>query len=133
MPDFQLSQIRAIMLGVRDVPEAVAFYKEKLGLNVIMIESQLTLLQCGTITLGLSRGHVQAAQPVAGAIEVVFKVEDVKAAYKSLVAQGICFVSAPRQATLAEWVAHFRDMDGHLLSIFGPEGTTESSVPTSLM
>ena len=32
----QLSRIAAIMLGVRDLPRAVAFYQDKLGLKVIM-------------------------------------------------------------------------------------------------
>jgi catechol 2,3-dioxygenase-like lactoylglutathione lyase family enzyme len=32
----RLSQISAIMLGVRDVPQALAFYEEKLGLKVFI-------------------------------------------------------------------------------------------------
>lgn len=118
----QLSGISAIMLGVRDLPQALAFYKEKLGLKVIMQEPQLALLQCGTVMLGLSRGHAHAAPHVAGATEVVFQVESVRAAHRALTAQGVSFVNEPHQATPTDWVAHFRDADGHLLSIFGPEG-----------
>jgi len=117
-----ISQIAAVMLGVRDLPRALAFYQEKLGLKAIMQEPQLALLQCGTVMLGLSRGHTQAAPHVAGATEVVFRVEAVKAAHRALTAQGISFASEPHPATPTEWVAHFRDVDGHLLSIFGPEG-----------
>ena len=40
-----LSRIAAVMLGVRDLDAALAFYKEKLGLSVIMQESALALLQ----------------------------------------------------------------------------------------
>ena len=118
----RLSQISAIMLGVRDLAQALAFYKEKLGLNVIMQESQLALLQCGTVTLGLSRGHVSASAHVAGATEVVFQVENVRAAHQGLTAQGVSFVTQPHLVTPKDWAAHFRDVDGHLLSIFGPEG-----------
>jgi len=117
-----LSQISAVMLGVRDVPAAVTFYKEKLGLPVIMQESALALLQCGTVMLGLSRGHTQAAPHIAGATEVVFAVESVRAAQRALGAQGVLFLGEPTQVTPEDWVAHFRDVDGHLLSIFGPEG-----------
>lgn len=120
----RLSQISAIMLGVRDVPQALAFYEEKLGLEVIMREPQLALLQCGTVMLGLSRGHVHAAPNVTGATEVVFRVETVRAAHRDLTSQGVSFTSEPHQATPTDWVAHFRDVDGHLLSIFGPEGQT---------
>ena len=118
----RLSQISAIMLGVRDVPLALAFYQEKLGLKVIMQESQLALLQCGTVMLGLSRGHVRAAPNVTGATEVVFQVETVRAAHRDLISQGVSFTSEPHQVTPTDWVAHFQDVDGHLLSIFGPEG-----------
>jgi catechol 2,3-dioxygenase-like lactoylglutathione lyase family enzyme len=120
----RLSQISAIMLGVRDVPQALAFYEEKLGLKVIMREPQLALLQCGTVMLGLSRAHVHAAPNVTGATEVVFRVETVRAAHRDLTSQGVSFTSEPHQVTPTDWVAHFRDVDGHLLSIFGPEGQT---------
>ena len=120
----RLSQITAIMLGVRDVPQALVFYEEKLGLEVIMREPQLALLQCGSVMLGLSRGHVHAAPNVTGATEVVFRVETVRAAHRDLTSQGVSFTSEPHQVTPTDWVAHFRDVDGHLLSIFGPEGQT---------
>jgi catechol 2,3-dioxygenase-like lactoylglutathione lyase family enzyme len=124
MSQLQLSRIAAVMLGVRDLGQSLAFYKEKLGLQVIMQEQQsLALLKCGDVMLGLSRGHVSLAPQVAGATEVVFAVESVRAAHKALAAQGVAFMSEPRQATEREWVAHFKDPDGHLLSIFGPEGT----------
>ncbi len=118
----RLSQISAIMLGVRDLHQALAFYEEQLGLKVIMRESQLALLQCGTVMLGLSRGHVHAAPNVTGATEVVFQVETVRAAHRDLTSKGVPFTSEPHQVTPTDWVAHFRDVDGHLLSIFGPEG-----------
>jgi catechol 2,3-dioxygenase-like lactoylglutathione lyase family enzyme len=118
----QFSRIAAVMLGVRDLPQALEFYKAKLGLNVIMQEPTLALLQCGTVMLGLSRGHVNLAPHVAGATEVVFAVDNVRASHKALSALGVTFMSEPRQATPTDWVAHFKDLDGHILSIFGPEG-----------
>ena len=118
----QLSRITAVMLGVRDMGQSLEFYKEKLGLKVIMQESGLALLQCGSVILGLSRGHVNLAPHVAGATEVVFGVESVCAAHKTLSATGVAFMSEPRQATPTDWVANFKDPDGHILSIFGPEG-----------
>ncbi len=118
----QLSQISAVMLGVRDLAKSVAFYEEKLGLKVIMKESQIALLQCGTVMLGLSIGLAQSAPEVPGATEVVFQVDNVKSARRALIAQGVSFLDEPRQVTPTHWAAHFRDVDGHLLSIFGPEG-----------
>jgi predicted enzyme related to lactoylglutathione lyase len=120
--EIQLSRITAVMLGVRDMAQALGFYKEKLGLTVMMQEPALALMQCGTVMLGLSRGHVNLAPHVAGATEVVFAVENVRAVYKALSARGVIFMHEPRQATPTDWVAHFKDVDGHILSIFGPEG-----------
>ena len=118
---FQLFRISNIMLGVRDLEQALAFYHGKLGLPVTMQEPQIALLNAGPVGLGLSPGHTRLAPHVAGATEVVFQVEHVRAAYAALQQQGIAFMNEPRQATPTDWVAHFRDPDGHLLSIFGPE------------
>ena len=118
----QLKGITAVMLGVRDVEKALAFYQEKLGLQVIMQEPSLALLRCGPVMLGLSRGHVNLAPHVSGATEVVFGVENVRGAHHQLSAQGVTFMSEPRPATPTDWVAHFKDVDGHILSVFGPEG-----------
>ncbi|MGA2420740.1 MAG: VOC family protein [Candidatus Acidiferrum sp.] len=117
-----ISGITAIMLGVREMPAALAFYRDNLGLAVIMQEPGLSLLQCGAVMLGLSRGHAQSAPHMAGATEVVFRVDSVRAAQQTLTAQGVAFLGEPRQVTPTDWASHFRDVDGHLLSIFGPEG-----------
>ena len=119
----QLSRITAVMLGVRDLTQAVEFYKQKLGLSMIMQEPTLALFQCGTVMLGLSRGHVTVAPHVAGATEVVFAVDNVRAAQKALEAKGVVFTGEPRQVTPTDWAVHFKDPNGHLLSIFGPEGS----------
>jgi predicted enzyme related to lactoylglutathione lyase len=65
---------------------------------------------------------VQSAPHIAGATEVVFAVESVRAAQRTLSAQGVSFLGEARQVTPTDWASHFRDVDGHLLSIFGPEG-----------
>ena len=118
----QLSRIAAIMLGVRDLPRAVAFYQDKLGLKVIMQEPALALLQCGTVMLGLSPRHVRLEALVAGVTEVSFGVENLRATHKALGQKGVVFQGEPRQVTPTDWAVHFRDVDGHLLSLFGPEG-----------
>jgi predicted enzyme related to lactoylglutathione lyase len=118
----QLSRITAVMLGVRDLPQAVAFYKDKLGLQIAMQESALALLKCGDVMLGLSTMHVRFAPQVNGATEIVFAVPDVRAAQKALAEKGIIFLGEPRQTTPTDWAVHFKDVDGHLLSLFGPEG-----------
>ena len=46
---------------------------------------------------------------------------DVTAAHAALRARGVEFLNAPRHVTGDQWAANFRDPDGHLLSVFGPE------------
>jgi len=117
----ELSRIAAIMLGVRDLPQAVAFYKDKLGIKVIFQEPALALLQCGTVMVGLSPRHMNAA-PLAEAVEISFGVDNLRATHKALGEKGVVFQGEPRQVTPTDWAVHFRDVDGHLLSLFGPEG-----------
>ncbi len=117
-----LSRISTVMLGVRDLKTSLDFYHGKLGLSVKMQEPQIALLDAGAIMLGLSPGHVQLAPQVNGATEVVFQVDNVRSTRQALMDRGVTFMDEPRQVTPTEWAAHFRDPDGHLLSIFGPEG-----------
>jgi resuscitation-promoting factor RpfA len=117
----QISRIAAIMLGVRDLPASIEFYRDKLGLKVIMQESALALLQCGNTMLGLSTRHANAA-PLAEAVEVSFGVDNLRATHKALSDKGVAFLSEPRAVTPTDWAVHFRDADGHLLSLFGPDG-----------
>lgn len=117
----QLSRIAAIMLGVRDLPAAIGFYKDKMELKVIMQGSELALLQCGSVIVGLSLRHANAA-PLAEAVEVSFGVDNLRATHKVLGEKGVVFLNEPRAVTPTDWAVHFRDVDGHLLSLFGPEG-----------
>lgn len=122
MGEFKLSQVTSIMLGVRNLNASLEFYRDKLGLAVKMQEPQIALLDAGPVTLGLSPGHVRLAPQVNGATEVVFRVENVRAARQALIDRGVAFMNEPRQVTPTDWAVHFRDPDGHLLSLFGPEG-----------
>jgi catechol 2,3-dioxygenase-like lactoylglutathione lyase family enzyme len=115
----RLATIGTIMLGVRHLESSLAFYRDKLGLEVRMKMDDVALLAAGGVTLGLIARN---PLPPAGAAEIVFQVPDVRAAYAGLQAQGVSFLNQPHQITPGDWAAHFKDLDGHLLSIFGPEG-----------
>ncbi|HWX56295.1 MAG TPA: VOC family protein [Verrucomicrobiae bacterium] len=122
-PEFRLSRVGTVMLGVSDLDKSLTFYCNTLGLTVKMRLQELALLDAGTITLGITQALSRATLQKAGATEIVFQVENVRAAHASLVAQGVTFLREPAQVTPTDWAAHFRDPDGHLLSVFGPEGT----------
>ncbi len=123
MPEakFRLTQIYAIMLGVREVARSVEFYRDKLGMAVKFQSAEFAFLDGGGVTLALSLPLASAGGQAAGTAEVVFSVNDVRAAYEALGKQGIQFTREPRNVAGESWAANFDDPDGHHLSIFGPE------------
>ena len=121
MSDFRLTQINNVMLGTTDLARSLAFYRDTLGLAVQFEMPGFVFLNAGGVTLSLSTTHKKLATPVAGGTKVVFGVADVTAAHEALRARGVEFLNAPRNVTGDQWAANFRDPDGHLLSVFGPE------------
>ncbi|MBZ5609786.1 MAG: VOC family protein [Acidobacteriia bacterium] len=117
---FRLSKIGVIMLGVADLEKSVPFYRDRLGLKLSGQFEGFAFFDAG-VPLVLNTGLVKATGRGAGATEVVFAVEHVRAAYEALRQQGVEFANEPRVVSGANWAANFSDPDGHFLSVFGPE------------
>ncbi len=118
---FKLNQISNVMLGVKDLARAVAFYRDKLGLSVKSEIPGFAFLDGGGVILCLSQPLARTSGQIVGATEVVFSVDDVRGAYEALRERGVKFANEPRNVTGSYWAANFEDPDGHRLSIFGPE------------
>jgi catechol 2,3-dioxygenase-like lactoylglutathione lyase family enzyme len=122
MPEqFRLSKIGVIMLGVADTEKSVPFYRDRLGLKLSARFEEFAFFDTGGVTLALSGGLARATGKGAGAVEIVFSVEHIRQAYQSLRAAGVEFSGEPRVVSGPNCAANFRDPDGHILSIFGPE------------
>jgi catechol 2,3-dioxygenase-like lactoylglutathione lyase family enzyme len=117
-------KISHVMLGVESIPRSVAFYRDLLGLGLQAEHPGFAFLDAGGFTLALSEGLAQASENRAGATELVFGVEDVRAAYAYLRSKGVAFTHEPRAVAGPMFAANFTDPDGHALSIFGPERRT---------
>jgi len=113
-----------IMLGVSDMKQALAFYEGTLGRPVrFRVDDTLVFIDGGPVMIGLSTGLAKVRQPVAGAMEIVFSVDGVKAAAQRLRDNGVAVVREPRLATPnGDWTATFADPDGHYVTLFGPPG-----------
>lgn len=126
--DFKLTKISTIMLGVRDLARAVAFYRDKLGLTIQFEIPGFAFLNADGVTLCLSEPLARAlgkpTDPLAGVTELVFAVDDVEGAYDILSARDVKFTHKPRPVTESQWAANFEDPDGHKLSVFGPHNKT---------
>jgi catechol 2,3-dioxygenase-like lactoylglutathione lyase family enzyme len=119
--EFKLSQIGVVMLGVADVVRSVAFYRDKLGLSVKQEIPGFAFLDGVVVVLALSQPLARATGQGPGSTEIVFSVEDVRAAHAALQAKGVAITQQPRIVSGPMWAANFNDPDGHRLSIFGPE------------
>lgn len=109
-----------IMLGVANVADSAAFYRDKAGLTLQSANTEFAFFQAGGVTLALSAPLGRAITPPrAGAVEVILPVASVAAAYSTLRERGCAFVNAPRNVSGESWAASFRDPDGHLLTLFG--------------
>jgi predicted enzyme related to lactoylglutathione lyase len=117
------SGVAYVMLGVTDMERSIKFYEQTLGRSIrFKVEGGLIFIDGGPIAIGLSTGLARRRQPVAGATELVFAVENVKASWRALAAKGVEFVIEPRQATDKDWMATLTDPDGHYVTLFGPPG-----------
>ena len=117
----KLERIGVVMMGVTDVARAVEFYRDKLGMTVQNQNAEFAFLNGGGVTLALALPLAKNSPQMVGATEIVFSVEDVRAAYETLRARGVEFIIEPRVVNPPMWAANFTDPDGHRLSIYGPE------------
>ena len=118
---FNLPRVSMIMLGVRDLEKSVSFYRDRLGIDIRQRIPGFAFLASGALTIVLSEPLAKNVSPLVGATEVIFSVNDVRASYEALKDQGVEFSQEPRNVSGPMWAANFRDPDGHLLTLFGPE------------
>lgn len=109
-----IRSIGQVAIPVRDVPRAVAFYRDVLGLPFLFeAPPQLAFLRCGDVRLMLS-----GADGAAGVSPLYFRVDDIAAAHAELAGRGVRFEGPPQRiARLPDhdlWMAFFRDPEGHL-------------------
>lgn len=137
-----LSSLDQVLLEVRDVAEAEAWYSGTLGLPRLGAEDGRVVFDIGGLRLVLvGRGapsdrepataaSVGAVAPIGSGVEeplLRFRVHDVQVAYQALRSRGVRFREAPRLArpgeeAPAEWVAVFEDPEGRPLAIVASGG-----------
>jgi catechol 2,3-dioxygenase-like lactoylglutathione lyase family enzyme len=110
-----------VMLGVSDINRSLPFYEGKLGMTVKQRFEGFAFFETGAVMLILSEALATNSPNVAGAMEIIFNVDDVTSHHQRLSEQEIEFINPPHQVSGPMWAANFRDPDGHLLTIFGPE------------
>lgn len=111
--------LRYVMLGCSNVDVSVAFYRDKLDLQLLSRFEDFAFFETGEAKLALS-GELGRREPEGNeSAEFVLGAKSVVEAHRILSERGVKFVSEPRQVNDANWAANFHDPDGHLLSIYG--------------
>jgi lactoylglutathione lyase len=115
-----------VILIVDNLDRALRFYTEVLGLKLGHRSGDYAQLDTGATrlalytrsamatTLGMS---LEAPRPDAPGFEIGFKVADVDAAVKELIARGVAPVVPPTDRFWGQRTAYVRDPDGHLIEL----------------
>lgn len=114
------AELGQIALTVSDVPKALAFYRDVLGLRFLFAPSDtLAFLAVGPVRLMLSTP--QGAGAVGANSILYFKVDDVAGTYDRVVAAGATAERAPQLAAKLPdhelWIGFVRDPDGNLVGL----------------
>ncbi|HUG41662.1 MAG TPA: VOC family protein [Longimicrobiales bacterium] len=119
MESLALGPIAQIALRVHDVPAAIAYYRDRLGLPFLFTAPTpgsgtgpgMAFFDCGGIRLLLGRPEGEADDHPGSVL--YFRVEDMGAAHRELSQRGVEFVEGPGMvADLGRhelWLAFFRD------------------------
>ena len=126
--NFGLARIGQIAMTVRDLPQAVAFYRDLLGMKFLFeAPPALAFFDCGGVRLMLSLPEQEGS--VAGqqfSSVLYYTVEDIQQAAAVLIARGVVFETPPhiiaRLPHADLWMGFFRDPSRNVLAIMSEVG-----------
>jgi methylmalonyl-CoA/ethylmalonyl-CoA epimerase len=117
----RLSKVVQVALTVRDLPRAVAFYRDTLGLAFMFETNGMAFFQAGDMRLmvGLARA---GSIPIGGSV-IYFNAAEWAATEAALLRRGVRFVHATevvqRENGREHVLREFTDPDGNMLAIMG--------------
>jgi catechol 2,3-dioxygenase-like lactoylglutathione lyase family enzyme len=109
-----------VTLIVADLSRTIAFYRDKLGFQVIDGGASSAVLASGDTRL-MVRCVPDMPRVDRRVVHLNLEVDDVEAAYVDLVERGVRFIHRPRPVARGQhmelWAAAFRDPDGHGITL----------------
>ena len=120
-------RLYVVRIFVRDWPAALVFYKDKLGMQTTFESEEMgwAQLDTGGSELALERieaGDDEGEALVGRYVGVSLEVDDIIAVHKELVARGVEFVSPPTAQPWGGVLAHFKDLEGNVITLLGAAG-----------
>jgi catechol 2,3-dioxygenase-like lactoylglutathione lyase family enzyme len=104
-----------VELTVADWPASVAWYRDRLGLTVELLDHAH---QFGLLAAGPARLALKAGQPAPGSSKVTFRVTDLDAELTRLERAGVVPISSVRTSPEGYRAARLLDPDGHRVELF---------------
>lgn len=108
-----------VAITVRDTAEAVAFYRDRVGLRLLFeAPPGLAFFECGGLRLMLSppEGEVRVASSI-----LYFEVEDIRASHAAMMERGVVFRDEPHKVAelgaVELWMAFFDDGQGNVMAL----------------
>ncbi len=118
MPTLMRS-IGQIAINTHDIPRAVAFYRDALGLEYLFEAGPLAFFRCGDVRIMLS--VAESSEFDHPSSPIYFRVDDIHAARAELASRGVPFEDEPHLiAELQDhdlWMTFFRDPDRNYLAL----------------
>lgn len=118
-------QFRHIMLMIKDVPAAVKFYQEGLGLTVVNASPNMAELDANGTKIIIHGAENQAE--VGGSPILSFHVADLQETIAKLESLGASLQGRVREPSFGK-VAAMRSPEGHLLSLLQPKSSNERAM-----
>lgn len=116
---FGLSAIGQISVTVQDLDRAVAFYRDKLGMQFLFRVPGMAFFNCSGVRLLLGLSEDESADVHASVI--YYKVDDLEGTCEELRSRGVDFESEPHKiADMPDhvlWMAFFRDSEMNLMAL----------------
>ena len=118
VPAHAIGSIGQIAVTVQQLPRAIEFYRDTLGLRFLFEAGQMAFFDCGGVRLMLSLP--ENAGSTYSSI-VYYRTADIQEAAARLIARNVPFEAPPHLiAKMPDhelWMAFFRDSEGNLLAL----------------
>ena len=114
----EISSIGQIAITIRELPRAVAFYRDILGFRLLFEVSGMAFFDIGGVRLMMTAPE----KPEATYSSILYyKTSDIRATATALEAKGVILESKPHMiAKMPDhelWMAFFRDSEGNVLGL----------------
>lgn len=114
-----LSVIGQISVTVQDLDRAVAFYRDKLGMQFLFRVPGMAFFNCSGVRLLLGLSEDESSDVHASIL--YYKVDDLEGTCEELRSRGVDFESEPHKiADMPDhelWMAFFRDSEMNLMAL----------------